>query len=42
MMTKQELIRWIEGLPEENIKTSVVLLDGEKQISSKIEGTVFS
>lgn len=40
MMTKQELIRWIEGLPEENIKTAVVLLDGEKQISSKIEGTL--
>lgn len=39
MMTKQELIRWIEGLPEENIETAVVLLEGEKQQSSKIEGT---
>lgn len=40
MTTKQELIRWIEGLPEENIKTAVVLLEGEKLQSCKIEGTL--
>lgn len=39
-MTKKELIRWIEGYPEENINTAVILLSSNEQSLSKIEGVM--
>lgn len=40
MTTKQNIINWVESLPEENIDTAVILLSGKKQSSSKIEGVL--
>lgn len=40
MTTKQNIIKWVESLPEENIDTAVILLSGKKQSSSKIEGVL--
>lgn len=38
MITKQDVIRWIESIPEENFKTALIMFEGERKNACKIEG----
>ena len=38
MINKQDIIRWIDSIPEENFNTVVIMFEGEKT-AGKFEGT---